>query len=123
MRIRCADTRPPRQSPYMEHHPTTAGERRAMLDKYGAEAFLLPEGTPRKDLPAYPIVSKVSGCYHCGMMRTQLTRIGAQLNRDIPDSYRRELIKARERLINTALAFADRNDPSNRCNWALKSGR
>ena len=120
---RCADTRPPRQSPYIEHHPTTAKERWDMLDQYGPEAFLLPEGTPRKDLPAYPIVSKKSGCFHCGMMRMQLTRIGAALNRKIPNDYREKLFQARERLVDTALDYADCRDPGNSCNWALGTSK
>lgn len=123
MAITCVDKRPARQSPYMDHYPVTAKERWELYDGYGDDAFLMPKGSPSKDIPSYPIVSKQTGCYHCGMMRMQLTRIGTQLNRTTNKDYRHALLNARDRLVKLALQFADRDDPSNRCNWALRRDR
>ena len=122
--MRCVDTRPARQSPEGRHRPRLVGERRRLLEKYGDSAFLLPRGTrKRPGVPAYPVISAKSGCYHCGMMRMAYTRIGAALNRTSNKSERNELLKARKKLIKLALEISDSRDRSNRCNFAIRASK
>jgi hypothetical protein len=117
----CVDTRPPRKSPISKVHPVLVSKRRKLLDKCGRKAFLLPEGTPSKPtVPSYPIVGP-DCCYHCGLMRMQYTRLGAAYNRAKSRVYKMQINEARERLIRKAARFADRRNPSNACNWALKA--
>lgn len=117
----CVDTRPPRKSPISKVHPVLVSKRRKLLEKCGRRAFLLPEGTPsRPTVPSYPVMGS-DCCYHCGLMRMQYTRLGAAYNRAKSRLYKGKITEARERLIRKAAQFADRRDPSNACNWALKA--
>lgn len=123
-KIKCVDTRPPRESPEARHRPKHVADRMRMLDRYGKAAFLLPEGTKlRPGVPAYPIVSANTGCYHCGMMRMSYTRIGAAINTVKSTEYRKQLMGARKKLINIALRYASARDPTNRCNWAIAASK
>lgn len=120
----CVDTRPGRQSPEAEHRPRHVADRIKMLRQHGKKAFLLPDGTVRRPgVPAYPVISYRSGCYHCGMMRMAYTRIGAAINSARTRTERNQLIKARERLINLAIQFANVRDRSNRCNFASRASK
>jgi len=122
MRVRCVDKT--RKESAGHAAPKRVDERFAMIEQFGDEAFLLPQGTPRLNAPSYPVVSKTSGCYHCGLMRAAYTRIGTQINRrSTPASYKKELIKAREQLIKLGLQFANKRDRRNSCNWAIKASK
>lgn len=121
-KIKCADTRPAKQSPEAQHRPGRVSEKRKMLEKYGKQAFLLPEGTPSSPgVPSFPLISKKTGCFHCGMMRMSYTRLGAAMNATKNKAYKADLRLARQRLIKKALEFADKADKTNRCNWAFRA--
>lgn len=119
--IKCVDTRFVKSS---LHAPRTASERLMMRELLGDEAFLMPEGTPRRSLPSFPIASRITGCYTCTMMRMQYTRIGQGLNKpDYPESYKSRLREQREKMINLALEHADPRDNRNACNWAIRASK
>lgn len=123
--IKCVDTRWARQgSPEIKHRPKLVGERMKVLKDYGRKAFLLPDGTKRRpDIPSYPVVSKLTGCYHCGMMRMDYTHIGAAINRTRDTAQKKKLIAARKKLIRLALKFADDTGSANRCNFAHRASK
>lgn len=120
----CVDTRPGRQSPEAEHRPKHVPDRINMLRERGKKAFLLPDGTVRRPgVPAYPVISAKTGCYHCGMMRMAYTRIGAAINSARSQMEKNQLIKARQRLIDISLQFSNVRDRSNRCNFSLAASK
>jgi hypothetical protein len=120
----CVDTRPGRQSPEAEHRPKHVPDRIKMLREHGKKAFLLPDGTVRRPgVPAYPVVSAKTGCYHCGMMRMAYTRIGAAISSARTRTEKNQLIKARQRLISLGLQFANVRDKANRCNFAYRASK
>ena len=110
---------PSRLSRYYSH----VGIRRKMLKKCGKGSFLIPEGTPAKAVPSFPVVDK-NCCFHCGLARMAYTRIGQGINKaDYPEEYKAELRKARKRLIREALRYADPRNEKNQCNWAYAASR
>lgn len=117
---RCVDTRPAKISPQSLNRPRNAADRLRMVREYGRDSFLLPDGTPRTPLPSFPIVSARTGCFHCGLMRMQYTRIGSAMA-TADREYRSRLNLARRRLIRLALELADRDDPGNSCNFAYRA--
>lgn len=102
------------KTPTEKARPKTISQRESLLSRYGRWAFLMPDGTPsRPGVPSYPIVTK-EGCFHCGLGRAALTRIGQAINkRDYSEAYKRKLESARKRLIRTAMRH--------NCQWAFTS--